>query len=81
MNKPERGIRLRQDPFPRIHDKTDFHCISPSILLKLFKIHISCSPVIQFDISLIFDRGAMVTAADQAGLVVVGLVEDEKGLQ
>lgn len=31
--------------------------------------------------SLIFDREAMVTAADQAGLVVVGLVEDEIGVQ
>jgi len=29
--------------------------------------------------SLVFDREAMVRAADQAGLVVVGLVEDEQG--
>jgi DUF1009 family protein len=29
--------------------------------------------------SLLFDRTAMVEAADRAGLVVVGLVEDEQG--
>jgi DUF1009 family protein len=29
--------------------------------------------------SLLFDKAAMVQAADQAGLVVVGLVEDEQG--